>query len=86
MVAIGELEGLPYSITALADALREPRSTTSRKVNALAANGLLRVQPDRDGKRLYLTERGWRRLDNWWAALDGPLDIFVRSEGKRGRD
>jgi DNA-binding transcriptional ArsR family regulator len=86
MIAIGELEGLPYAVSSLADALGEPRSTTSRKLHMLTAQGLVRLET-RHGKKLaVLTEAGWARLQRWWSVLDGPVDFFVATEAAHRRD
>lgn len=87
LIAIGELEGLPYAISSLADALGEPRSTTSRKLHLLAKQGLVRLDAHaHPGKTLaILTEAGWARLARWWSVLDGPIDFFVSAEAAAQR-
>jgi hypothetical protein len=81
LIAIGQLEGLPYCISSLADTLGEPRSTTSRKLRILAKQGLVKFEPKRGAKQIVLTDKGWVRLGRWWRILDGPIDHFVAVDG-----
>lgn len=80
IIAVGELEDLPHSVTSLADALGEPRSSTSRRLRTLADNGLVRLEARGSKKLAFLTDAGWAQLERWWKVLDGPIDYLVATE------
>lgn len=62
----------PLKLDELHHAIAIDRSVLSRRIGALAKNGLVRRRRRRDDARavaLTLTERGARRRARWWAAV-----------------
>jgi DNA-binding IclR family transcriptional regulator len=52
-VAVGDIEGKPFSVAKIAAYLRVPRTTVIRRLNRLQSWGLI----DRRGRRYYLHEK-----------------------------
>jgi hypothetical protein len=52
-VAVGDLDGRPFSIAKIATYMRVPRTTVIRKLAQLESWGLI----DREGRRYYLREK-----------------------------
>ena len=52
-VAIGDLEGKPFSVAKIAAYMRVPRTTVIRRLKVLQSWGLI----DRQGRRYYLHEK-----------------------------
>ena len=52
-IAVGDLEGRPFSVTKIATYMHVPRTTVIRKLAQLKSWGLI----DREGRRYYLREK-----------------------------
>jgi hypothetical protein len=52
-VALGDIDGKPFSVAKIASYVRVPRTTVIRRLNRLQSWGLI----DRQGRRHYITRR-----------------------------
>ena len=57
-VAVGDIEGKPFSVAKIAAYMRVPRTTVIRRLNRLQSWGLI----DRRGRRYYLHEKALNSL------------------------
>src|SRR6516225_2313673 len=57
-VAIGDMDGKPFSVAKIASYMRVPRTTVIRRLNQLQSWGLI----DRRGRRYYLHENKFNSL------------------------
>ena len=52
-VALGDIDGKPFSVAKIASYVRVPRTTVIRRLNGLQSSGLI----DRQGRRYYIREK-----------------------------
>ena len=52
-VALGDIDGKPFSVAKIASYVRVPRTTVIRRLNRLQSSGLI----DRQGRRYYIREK-----------------------------
>jgi hypothetical protein len=52
-VALGDIDGKPFSVARIASYVRVPRTTVIRRLNRLQSSGLI----DRQGRRYYIREK-----------------------------
>ena len=52
-IALGDIDGKPFSVAKIASYMRVPRTTVIRRLNRLQSSGLI----DRQGRRYYIREK-----------------------------
>ena len=52
-VALGDIDGKPFSVARIASYVRVPRTTVIRRLNRVQSSGLI----DRQGRRYYIREK-----------------------------